>query len=912
MSDRYPHLKDTQYPNLANSNVWQYEQEFDFSKFDDIQMHIKLCNVPWDIGEVHVGLKSIPMGNVVGWNSKEERDTYLDSLEGMEWDTAYRAYHDGDNIKLPVPFEYMAYYNYVVVDYSKPPVANTDGTGITRFLYFIRDLHQKSINTTEGTIWRDSWSMFINDIDFSHMVLERGHYAMAKASDVATYLDSPIANTDYLLTPDVSFGTPSKVKELGFINEQEGDNCYVIACTGNPEGDGWGTYDTDDWRIDVQGNGHYEQKTPSYFCFAIDTEDIGSFWINVRDMCPQFMATVKCVYLISKSLVYYAKDFTFCGTSCHMIHRNDDLLVEFGTLTKDLFNYGKYSEITKLYTTPYCHIEVSDGEGKTAKINIEDCSSGTLKAYHYLSIAYPYASVRSFLAGIGDDTEHDVTYTEITERNFNYSGNWWKTIWEHNIPTYAIIEGAYKANQYSKWYSYKNSEEQLELSQDAELDITKTKLAVNRDMVNDSMGLAKYTTSISNTLNEDMITGSTTESYSVKYYHIPLVDWFAEPVLSTTTYEFSGGGANASLEANSQLATYLSSKQTQYSNRVVKETQLAEAETRQKTVAITNIASTTTTANSANTSQYSANNSAWASLAGASIGGVAGAYSGSTSNIEGIAGIVTAGLSGHLGQLSANTSASIANVNASINASTATASAAVITNLDATVSQLTREINDLNLDQSSEYTAKAAAVQKARNKYVLEKQTAAATKTTAANAASSNHNYQMVKALTLGGDYSFYAANGDGTVSTDKVTEADSTYYRNKTLQNKSLAKQIARDKDASRMRAPIEHGVYSGGSGAVKPRGLWANVVTQPSDAIAQAGQQMLRYGYTYDGTVDFETFNVMPKFSYWKVSDIWCSAKTIPDAWVDDIRSLLLHGVTIWAKPEYINNTSVYDNKE
>ena len=92
MSDRYPHLKDTQYPNLANSNVWQYEQNFDFEQFNDIQMHIKVCNVPWDIGEVHVGLKSIPMGNVVGWESKEERDAYLDRLQGIEWDTAYRAY----------------------------------------------------------------------------------------------------------------------------------------------------------------------------------------------------------------------------------------------------------------------------------------------------------------------------------------------------------------------------------------------------------------------------------------------------------------------------------------------------------------------------------------------------------------------------------------------------------------------------------------------------------------------------------------------------------------------------------------------------------------------------------------------------------------------------------------------------
>jgi hypothetical protein len=911
--DKYPHLKDTSFPNAANVDVFKYENTFDYSAFDDIQMTVKLISVPWDLGEVHVGLRSIPMGNVVGWESVAERDAWLDSQEGEVYESKYRSYHDGDTIKIPVPYEYAQYRNYLVIDYSRPPVTGTDGAGISRWLYFIRDIRKASMSATEATLQIDAWSMFINSINFSHMVLERGHYAMAKAASVTDYLAKPIANTSYLTTPDVSYGAPSRIKELGFINEQEGDNCYVIACTGNPEGDNWGTYDTDGWRIDVQGNGHYEQKTPSYFCFAIDSEDVGDFWVNVRDTCPQFMATVKCVYLISKSLVYYAKDFTFCKTSCHMIHRNDDVLAEFGTLTKELFNYGKYSEVTKLYTAPYCHIEVSDGEGKTTKINIEDCASGTLKAYRYLSIAYPYASVRSFLAGIGDDTEHDVTYTEITARNFKYSGSWWDTIWEHNIPTYAIIEGSFKANQYNSWYSYKNSEEQLELSQNAELDITKTKLAVNRDMVNDSMGLAKYTTTISNTLNEDMVTGSTSESYSVKFYEIdPTLGSDSEPQLDAVTYEFKGGGANASLEANSQLSTYLSAKQTQYSNRVVKETQLAEAETREKTVAIANLASTTTTANSASVTQYSANNSAWAGVAGSSIGGVTGTYSGGSSGIESAGGIISASLSGALGQLTANTSASIANVNASINANSATANAAVITNLDVTVSQLTRDTNGLNLSQSSKYTAKAAAVQKARNKYVLEKQTAAATKTTAANAASSNHNYQMTKALALGGDYSFYAAGGDGTVSSDTVAQADATYYRNKTLQNKSLAKQIERDKDASRMRAPIEHGTYSGGSGAVKPRGLWANVVTQPSDAIAQAGTEMLRYGYYWDGAVDFETFNVMSKFSYWKVRDIWATAQHLPDAWVDLVRNLLLEGVTVWSKPEYINKTSVFDNTQ
>ena len=229
MSDKFPHLADSQYPNLANSNVWQYENNFDFSKFDDMQMHIKICSVPWDLGEVHVGLASIPMGNVIGWESKEQRDNYLDSLDGIEFDTHYRCYHDNETIKLPLPYEYMALHNYIIVDYSKPPVEFADGSGISRFLFFIRDLKQLSINTTQCEIKRDTWSMFINDIDFSYMQFERGHYPLAKSASVDEYLQAPVKNNDYLLTPDVSYGEPMKPNEIGYLIENDEDCYYVIA-----------------------------------------------------------------------------------------------------------------------------------------------------------------------------------------------------------------------------------------------------------------------------------------------------------------------------------------------------------------------------------------------------------------------------------------------------------------------------------------------------------------------------------------------------------------------------------------------------------------------------------------------------------------------------------------------------------
>ncbi len=922
MSDRYPHLSDTDYPNLGNENVWQYQNNFDFEKFNDIQMHIKVCSVPWDLGEVHVGLRSIPMGNVVGWESKEQRDAWLDALPGIEWDTNYRSYHDGGTIKLPVPYEYLSYYNYIIVDYSKPPVEYATGEGITRFLYFIRDLKQLSINNTQCEIKRDTWSMFINDISFSHMMLERGHYALAKSASVSTYLSNPIDNTDYLLTPDASYGEPSNETEIGVINFETTSMMYVLASTANVYSTDWGTKDTDGWRTPPVTKKHTEQDSPSYFIFGFEatSDRIHEFWTAVNEQCPQFTQTVKAAYFISTDLCIAQDYFQFCGIDVYTLKASNQQ-VEFGSLTKDSFNYPEnYKSLTKLYTSPYCCIEVTDGNGNDVRINVEDMGSNAIRAYRYLSIAYPYMSITAYLANVGSGKgEKEIKYQKVGQRNFKYSGRFWDAYWRMEIPTYAIMEDAELHNDYANWYSYTASKEQLEKQLAGEKKTLDTKLDANKGMAYDSEGLARYTTKKNNAMNTDLVKGTDSVSMSCPYYVIDPTISTDEPQLYSVTYSFTGGGANASVEANSELSSYLSAKQIEYSNQVIKATQLAEAESRDKTVSVANVGSLTTTANSATASTTAASNSMWAGIGSGAIGGITGVGNAETvgAGIGAVGGFIGSTLTGMLNNLSATTSASISNINAQINASTASASAAIVTNLDKTVSQLTRDTNQLNLEQTSKYTAKSAAVQKARNNYVLSKQNANATSVTNANAESTDHNYQINKAMTLGGDYTRFVKDGDissdGSCSTttDTIAKDDSLYYVDKDTRESILKNQIKRSKDNASIQAPIERGAFTGGeTQSVKPLALWASVITQPNDAIAQAGNEFLRYGYRWEGSVDFEGFNMMPKFTYWKVSDIWANAQNLPDAWVDEIRMFLMQGVTVWRKPEYINNTSIFDN--
>lgn len=847
MSDRYPHLEDTKYPDLQNANVWAYQNNFDFKQFQDTHMHIKLISVPWDLGEVHVGLKIIPMGNVVGWNSKAERDTWLDAQQGIEWDTEYRSYHDDSTIKLPVPYEYMAYYNYIIVDYEKPPVAHTDGTGIKRFLYFIRDLKQLSLNSTQCTLQLDSWSMFINDVDISYMMMERGHYPMTMAASVEDYLAEPIKHTDYLLAPDVSYGTPSVNSEVGCINFEDEEVYYVIACTGNPSSDDWGTKDNDDWRIPSVARTRTEQDSPSYFIFAISPDDLSDFWTNVRTTVPQFACTVKAAYLISKSLCEVQSTFTFASIKCHTL-RALNKRVDFGTVTKNLFDYGKYSDITKLYTSPYCYLEFTDGNGNNVKINVEDMGSDTPGAYRYLSIAYPYMSITAYLADVGNSNgEKSIKYQKLGQRNFSYNGRFWDGYWQLDIPTYAIVENNKNFFDYSTWYDRESFKIQALNSAKAGKDISDNNADASYTMTSNSADASVANTKTQNAANTVMTNYANTKV--------------------TSDYEAVRDYTLAESENDNTLTRRLANTQSQAAVQSATIGANAGYQTAQNSA---NAAKTTSYIDGAAT-VVSSTVGGFAS--GGQLGAAAGAITGVT---NAIAGIATTGIT-------ADTTVT----NASISSGAQVAAARVSANATETQAGYTTSRNDSAYMNQNTLNSLKAGYQKDYNTKNTSEQNSASLAISQKNASVAKDN-----------------------ASTQKTTTKDNNKTQYDTTKD-NVSTQLSYQLKSSGLKQPIERGYFTGGDyQSVKPNALWCNVVTQPKDCIVQAGNEMLRYGYMWAGQVEFSTFNIMPKFSYWKVSDIWLTAKNLPDAWVDVVRNMLLHGVTVWAKPEYINNTSIFDN--
>ena len=130
MERDFPHLGDTAFPHSSNVDVWQYRNNFDYSRWED-NARIKLCTVNWDAD----------YNNVVNWKSDEARNAYFDGLEGCKVDepTMFQVQPDG-TVKVPVPFNAATQCNYLVLDY---PVMSTPDNPVShaaparnRFLYF--------------------------------------------------------------------------------------------------------------------------------------------------------------------------------------------------------------------------------------------------------------------------------------------------------------------------------------------------------------------------------------------------------------------------------------------------------------------------------------------------------------------------------------------------------------------------------------------------------------------------------------------------------------------------------------------------------------------------------------------------------------------------------------------------------
>ena len=476
----FPHIKDTSFPNLNNVNVYKYQNNFDYARWQGLVSY-KLMNVKWNSS----------YNDVPFFNTKEERDSWFDSQDGYV-DNLETLFNNTpkQKVKVPLPFNDMYHYNYLVVDMpvqtseSEPINYGKESLRVSRWFYFIEDMEQFAPSTTELTIVIDYWTTFINTVSIPYLMLERGHAPMVQTS-VETFLNNPIANNEYLLADDFNYGGESIIQTSTYQPIGNGKK-YVLFCApfsvsdfSNLSGEEYSGQSTPPTFEDVNNRWGYQLKVNDYewkygnvdysdasahvhneiqdglfngcACYAIEGSQAYDFFNDCIENCVTLLHGIKAMFILDESMFTKGTGFTFRNKTIYPVQKK--INTRDFSFNKSQFGFdSKYANITKLYTFPYSRLEITDDDGHTFEARIENC--GNIKMQEEVALVYPFLNYNVFFSGINGAGTMDYVWKNIDDSDSNmkmWASDFSKFMMNWKIPTYSLFVSAeyeYAANHF--------------------------------------------------------------------------------------------------------------------------------------------------------------------------------------------------------------------------------------------------------------------------------------------------------------------------------------------------------------------------------------------------------------------------------------------------------------------------------
>ena len=481
MERDFPHLGDTAFPHLSNVDVWQYRNNFDYSRWED-NARIKLCTVNWDAD----------YNNVVNWESDEARNAYFDGLEGCKVDepTMFQVQPDG-TVKVPVPFNAATQCNYLVLDY---PVMSTPDNPVSyaaparnRFLYFCEAVEELAPNTTLCHVQLDVWSTYINSVDVSGMMLARGHAPMASVT-ATDYLKNPYANQAMLTAPDVTFGTFARTPSVK-SHIFNGKVLAVITMSATSWGI-WGTKAAGTWRVPAEPL--YLDDTPSLLSLSVAPANLGPLLTAMKTEVPQAFQTIRAVWFAPVELVETGEPYTFAGTSVRRVFANPWTSFEVAAWSKSDFGYpAKCDDMAKLYTYPYARIMAHTDAGDI-EVKVEE-TEGNISVAARLNLAGPFINVDTYVHLGGASAS--LAFAALSSISMPWAGDALKTLRSLEIPSFAVYLDAGTVNDYATHFDRAQANTALQNAYTSATASAKTALDNGIDSVD--LSIANLATSVS-------------------------------------------------------------------------------------------------------------------------------------------------------------------------------------------------------------------------------------------------------------------------------------------------------------------------------------------------------------------------------------------------------------------------------
>lgn len=481
MERDFPHLGDTAFPHLSNVDVWQYRNNFDYSRWED-NARIKLCTVNWDAD----------YNNVVNWESDEARNAYFDGLEGCKVDepTMFQVQPDG-TVKVPVPFNAATQCNYLVLDY---PVMSTPDNPVSyaaparnRFLYFCEAVEELAPNTTLCHVQLDVWSTYINSVDVSGMMLARGHAPMASVT-ATDYLKNPYANQAMLTASDVTFGTFARTPSVK-SHIFNGKVLAVITMSATSWGV-WGTKAAGTWRVPAEPL--YLDDTPSLLSLSVAPANLAPLLTAMKTEVPQAFQTIRAVWFAPVELVETGEPYTFAGTSVRRVFANPWTSFEVAAWSKSDFGYpAKCDDMAKLYTYPYARIMAHTDAGDI-EVKVEE-TEGNISVAARLNLVGPFINVDTYMHLGGASAS--LAFAALSSISMPWAGDALKTLRSLEIPSFAVYLDAGTVNDYATHFDRAQANTALQNAYTSATASAKTALDNGIDSVD--LSVANLATSVS-------------------------------------------------------------------------------------------------------------------------------------------------------------------------------------------------------------------------------------------------------------------------------------------------------------------------------------------------------------------------------------------------------------------------------
>ena len=832
MAKNFPHLQDTEFPYLAGENAYAYKNDFDYTRWSD-NVTIKLCSVNVDDENRCI-------------YDAAARDAIFSEMPGYEFRAA--SHIVGDTLKLPLPFEMCANYNYLAIRFPIPPsaadpldYANADG--IYDYFWIIEGMEYSAPSVTRLTLKLDVWGTFGDSVSVSYMELERGHAPMSLV-DCDSYLEDPLRYAGTLGTVEDSFEDIPILRSREFEDYGNGEKYVVFGISMDPKfisnmvaataigGSSSATFENRliaypgvpdrtanyytvndyQWGYTVKDYNNCLTNTVvpsavdgiwsslSFVAVAAKLAFADDFIAKLFDEYQYFLKTVETIFICSRDMLTFGDKISMFGFDAHIVQGREWILHDI-SLSKDMFGYPeRYANLSKLYSFPYATLRVSDGESEI-DVRIQDISKDAEARSKSILSTLDFQTMLRGIAGAdsANMVVHRLDGSQVPEAI--PSGEWQRFILSNSIPTYSI----YLSNMHS-------------------------------------LAIDNYT--------NDMVVN---RNAAIASYH-------ASNRSSNTNWQNAVDNADTSI-ANCATQTATNTAITNHGNDFLENSKDANVSKLNSDHAVDVIATSVGVAASAITDlmSYVTNQSAGASAAAIGfVGDLVGLRWG-----QAVSGAANWGVSAAQAAASYNithskdaalNAASAAQANGKTNNAT-TLISNVTSYQKSTASAVTSSSNSGLTTQNS----RSNATLKANARYTFED-------THAADANSLSIEQQRM-----------YAKYRDAKRSGNTAQTADSG---TKALDSWNL-------------------------------RGIDFQIVTQRDSDIRTVGDRFARYGYRFDGAWDFQTWDVMEHFTYWKCREVWIEKGSIPEFAIRTMREELANGVTIWRSIDDIMRTSIYDNE-